>query len=350
MKFDELTGESGREKGHSAIDSIIDHELVASPQNYELWLHYQNNWTPGLNDEIRVAIGETGRLDEQQLEELYDRYFNSARLGTHVVQTGDKLTTELTAALQALNLAGTRTDAFNESLDNAAQALEAETLDGHKLIEIVSRLSQATHDMSKQNAELSKRLEESSNEISELRDHLQLIRTEALTDSLTGVANRKQFDNMLRYRIQESRNLQYPLTLAICDIDFFKSFNDNWGHQTGDQVIRFVAATLDRLVLKDHLVARYGGEEFVIIMPRITCHDAIPVLERMRRAVEVKKLKRKSTNESLGNVTISFGVTELKADDSSATIIRRADQNLYSAKRNGRNQVVADRPERTQAA
>ena len=350
MKVEDLSGQKGRESGHKAIDGIIDHKLSASPQNYELWLNYQMQSVPGLNEEINTTIAENGEFSEHHSELLYDKYFNSSKLGTHVVQTGAKLAAELTAALQLLNRAGDTTDAFSESLDDAANELKNDSIDSNRLLSIVSSLSKATQEMSSQNSELSKRLEESSSEINELRTHLQTIRTEALTDSLTGVANRKQFDNMLRYRIQEARNLDYPLTLTICDIDFFKKFNDTWGHQTGDQVIRFVAATLERLALKDHLVARYGGEEFAIIMPRVNTHEAVPVLERMRRAIEVKKLKRKSTGDSLGNVTMSFGAAELTEEDSCSSLIRRADERLYVAKRNGRNQVSADLNAATRAA
>ena len=349
MKFADLTGNKGRDTGHRAIDGAVEYELCVSPHNYEVMLHYQNNWTPDLTAEIDLLLDDNGKLDEQHSEALYEKYFNSGKFNTEVAETGAKLTTELSDAIEALSLAGSRTSAFSQRLDSAKDALSMEALDSRKLIEIVTSLSRATHRMSQQNEELSKRLEESATEINELRGHLQSIRTEALTDSLTGVANRKQFDNMLRFRIQESRNLKYPLSLAICDIDFFKNFNDTWGHQTGDQVIRFVASTLDRLALKDHLVARYGGEEFVIIMPRTSGQETIAVLERMRRAIEMKKLKRKSTNESLGSVTISFGVTELMNDDSSSSVIRRADEKLYEAKRNGRNQVISDFPTETAA-
>lgn len=350
MKIGELTGDKGRKTGHQAVDGVIDHELSASPQNYELWLHYQNDWTPGLRNEIESYISDTGHLDEQQTEVLYDKYFNSSRFSAHVAQTGAKLASELTAALQALNQAGHRTEEFSGHLDDAAEKLEQSSLSPDKILEIVSKLSSATQQMSEQNAELTKKLEESSSEISDLREHLQTIRTEALTDALAGVANRKQFDNMLRFRTHEARNLGYPLTLAICDIDHFKSFNDTWGHQTGDQVIRFVAATLERLALKDHLVARYGGEEFAIIMPRVTAEEACGILERMRKAIEVKKLKRKSTGDSLGNVTMSFGAAELNDEDSCSTLIRRSDEQLYAAKRAGRNQVSVELHKETRAA
>jgi diguanylate cyclase len=341
MEVEDLRGEKGRINGHQAIDGVIEQALSASPQNYELWLHYQHNWTPGLREAIESCITEKGCLTERDIEVLYDKYFTVSKLSNHVIHTGGKLAAELTVALQALRQAGTKTNAFSESLNDAAEALEDKLLDPAQLMELIASLSQATHEMSLENTELSRRLEASSSEVNELRGHLQSVRAEALTDSLTGVANRKQFDNTLRFRFQEARNLNYPLTLAMCDIDHFKNFNDTWGHQTGDQVIRFVASTLERLALKDHLVARYGGEEFAIIMPRITVEEAIPVLERIRKAVEAKHLKRKSTDEDLGNVTISFGVSGMELSDSCASLIERSDENLYVAKNSGRNRVVS---------
>lgn len=340
MNVMDLIGDTGRDNGKKAVDDIIEHKLAATPQNYELWLHYQHDWTPGLRADIERTLVDGGKLDQHTTETLYEKYFNSQRLNNEVFETGAKLAKELTAALKALRAAGHRTELFTENLDEAAEALEDDKLDSTQLMGLIKSLSAATKEMSRENEELSKRLEASSTEVDDLRKHLEVVRTESLTDALTGVANRKRFDETLRFRIEESQSLGYPISLALCDIDHFKSFNDTWGHQTGDQVIRFVASTLQRLALKDHLVARYGGEEFAVIMPRVSAIQALPVLERMRKAIEAKTLMRKSTNEALGNVTVSFGVADLQLDEKSEGLIMRTDELLYQSKRNGRNQVT----------
>jgi diguanylate cyclase len=196
--------------------------------------------------------------------------------------------------------------------------------------------------MSKQNSSLSHKLAQSSVEMEKLRTSLRQARAEALTDALTGIANRKLFDETLRLRKEEADNEKTELALLLCDIDHFKSFNDTWGHQTGDQVIRFVASALTKFALPDHLVARYGGEEFAVIMPRTSLKDAGRIADQIRTAIEAKRLVRRSTNETIGAVTISFGAALYAAGETVGTLISRADECLYMSKRNGRNRVTLE--------
>lgn len=350
MQIGELKGERGRKNGIRALNDVVDNNLLASPQNYELWLHYQQNWTPSLTREIDETLSSGIGLDESKTEELYDRHISNRKLDAAVIETGARLANELAAALRELKSAGHRTEAFAENLDIAANELDSGRLDSRQLMILIRTLSDATKSMSRENAELTKRLEASSSEVEDLRLHLQQARNESLTDTLTGLANRRLFDETLRMRMTESRNLDYPLCLAICDIDHFKHFNDTWGHQTGDQVIRFVGTILKSLTLKDQLVARYGGEEFVVIMPRLTLKESEVILQQMRHAVEMKQLKRKSTDENLGNVTISIGATMLQAGDTASSFVNRADEMLYSAKRGGRNRVATSADEHSAAA
>ncbi len=350
MQVGELKGEKGRENGIKALNDVIDNNLLATPQNYELWLHYKLNWTPSLTREIEDVLGAGASLDESKTEELYDRHISNRKLDSAVIETGARLANELAEALRALKAAGHRTEAFSDNLDIAAGELDSGRLDSRQVMNLIHSLSAATKVMSKENAELTRRLETSSSEVEDLRAHLQQARTESLTDMLTGVANRRLFEETLHMRVQEARNLDYPLTLAICDIDHFKKFNDTWGHQTGDQVIRFVATVLKAQSLNDQLVARYGGEEFAIIMPRLNIKEADVVLKHMRKSIEAKKLKRRSTEENLGNVTVSIGATQLLPSDSASELVQRADEMLYSAKHAGRNRVVTDLIEDSKAA
>ncbi len=340
MIFDKLSGETGRKTAHTAVDEIVDHHLAPSPRNYELWLHYLNDWTPGLRDEMTRELRETGALDETATELLYERYFSNAKFNNEVVQTGERLANELATALKTLNRADKQTRSFGDNLDKTVETLTSGDLQQTQIKELTLKLAEATRQMAQQNRELTAQLQNSSGEIEVLRTHLQDVRNEALTDSLTGIANRKQFDETIKFRVREATKLNYPLSLAVCDIDFFKSFNDTYGHQTGDQVIRFVATTLERLALKDFLVARYGGEEFAIIMPRVSIDMALPILERMRAAIEAKQLMRKSTNESMGNVTVSFGASQMIEGDGPTSLFSRADDLLYQSKHNGRNRIT----------
>jgi diguanylate cyclase len=177
------------------------------------------------------------------------------------------------------------------------------------------------------------------------------VRTESQTDPLTGLANRKLFDGALVKAIAEAKAHREPLSLLMADVDYFKLFNDKFGHQTGDQVLRLVAQSMKQNVKGQDVAARYGGEEFVIALPKTTLRSAITVAEQIRSAVMAKELMKRSNGERLGRITVSIGVAHLRGDDTAQSLIERADNCLYAAKRNGRNRVICETdPEATQSA
>jgi diguanylate cyclase len=128
----------------------------------------------------------------------------------------------------------------------------------------------------------------------------------------------------------------------MVDIDKFKAFNDRWGHQTGDHVLRLVSNCMSENVKGRDTAARYGGEEFVLILPQTALGDAVGLANKIRLAVEAKKLVKKSTGDVLGTITVSIGVAQLMATDTAATVAERADTCLYAAKNSGRNRVVSE--------
>jgi diguanylate cyclase len=163
-----------------------------------------------------------------------------------------------------------------------------------------------------------------------------------MTDPLTKLANRKFFDQSLAGAMADAMRRNESLSLLMCDVDHFKNFNDTYGHLTGDQVLRLVAQSVKQNVKGKDVAARYGGEEFVVALPNTTLQSAITVAEHVRRAVMTKELVKRSTGEKLGRVTISIGAAALHPDDTALTLIERADQCLYAAKRSGRNRVICE--------
>jgi two-component system, cell cycle response regulator len=175
-----------------------------------------------------------------------------------------------------------------------------------------------------------------------LRDNFQMSMELAITDPLTGLHNRRYMESHLATLVQDAASRGKPLSLLVCDIDYFKAINDNFGHDVGDDVLREFATRVRKSIRGIDLACRFGGEEFVVVMPETDMAVAAVVAERIRRRIAGEPfpiLKGSGTIE----VTISIGIAALaQADDSPETIVKRADQALYRAKRDGRNRVVAD--------
>ena len=141
------------------------------------------------------------------------------------------------------------------------------------------------------------------------------------------------------------------MSLIMTDIDHFKSFNDTWGHLTGDQVLRLVAMSMKQNVKGQDITARYDGEEFAVVLPNTVLRSAVTVGDHIRRAVMSKELMKRSTGQNLGRVTVSVGVATARNGDTVQSLISRADSCLYAAKRNGRNRVICETdPELASAA
>jgi diguanylate cyclase (GGDEF)-like protein len=165
---------------------------------------------------------------------------------------------------------------------------------------------------------------------------------ETQTDGLTGVANRRCFDDTFREIWAQALETGVPLSLIIMDIDHFKSFNDLYGHQGGDDCLRLVAAAGRREIRASDLFARYGGEEFAAILPGAPLDTAISIAERIRAAVFALNQRHDGQGET-ARVTVSLGAAVMQPTpkDDPRRLIERADANLYAAKRAGRNRVVA---------
>jgi two-component system cell cycle response regulator len=175
-----------------------------------------------------------------------------------------------------------------------------------------------------------------------LRDNVQLSLELAVTDSLTGLHNRRYMETHLSALVEQAAARGKPLSLLVLDIDYFKSINDTFGHDAGDDVLREFATRVRKSIRGIDLASRYGGEEFVVVMPETDTAVAAIVAERIRRRMAGEPFPIRHGSVAV-HVTISIGIASLsEADDTAARILKRADLALYRAKRDGRNRVVAD--------
>jgi diguanylate cyclase len=324
-----------------ALGQIKSLRQTAVPRNYEIWYVYATGHNSPLNKIINETLARNGKLTEADLEQIYETYLSHIKTTDRIDKVGARVIGEIDDVMNLITEALAMSARYDDSLCGATEKLEAaESRDQVKTV--VESLVKSAREMRDINKALEERLTLSKSEISNLQQSLEAIRAESLTDPLTGLGNRKYFDRSIDAAVQSALASGEPLSLLMFDIDHFKSFNDSYGHLTGDQVLRLVGMSLRQTIKGQDITARYGGEEFAVVLPNTALRQALTVADHIRRAVMAKELKKKSTGEILGRVTISVGVAMLKAGDDTDSLIERADACLYAAKRNGRNRVICE--------
>lgn len=215
---------------------------------------------------------------------------------------------------------------LNKSLDDMVSAVSENQSQGNdihaQLSEQLSTLVVRARELEEQGAKAEQRAAEQ--------------RQRALTDSLTRLPNREAYEEVAAREVQRWQRYQRPLSLAVCDIDLFKSVNDSHGHAAGDEVLRQVAGLLQKRLRGSDFLARFGGEEFVILLPETDQVEAAKVMDSVRELVELSDIR---FGKQRINVTISIGLSEFRGKDILQSAFTRADRALYQAKLSGRNRV-----------
>lgn len=325
---------------NAAFDLLKRSHIPPYPQFYELLYTYATGVNPSLNNRIN-AIFRNGDVPSADIAEKLFAEFLKSDMTDRMSSVSERMHARIEAVHEAIDSAMTTANAYSGSLQSASGDLERD-LTGEDMKLLATRLLSETRRMQETNRQLENKLEASREDIAALQRDLDDVRRESMLDPLTKIANRKSFDDGLDDAIREASTAGHPLSLMLVDIDHFKNFNDTYGHQTGDQVLRLVAMTLKSNIKGKDLAARYGGEEFVAILPWTDMKGALIVAENVRKAIQAKELLKRSTNEKLGRITASFGVASFRPTDNSASLIERADRALYAAKRAGRNRVLSE--------
>ena len=175
-----------------------------------------------------------------------------------------------------------------------------------------------------------------------IRNSLKEAEARSNTDALTGLANRRSLDEFLRSAQIAAMEKGRPLSVFLIDIDHFKKFNDTFGHQVGDQVLRLVAKVLQESVRNQDLAARYGGEELFAVLPGADLSACAEVAERIRLRIADARLTRRNTGQEISSVTVSIGVAQFRLAETAEALIERCDRALYQAKRSGRNRTITE--------
>jgi diguanylate cyclase len=337
-----------------ALAAMDGQRVPPTPPNFTVWYNYHTGRYPDLSRSLDVLV-QSGRAFTPDLnQQLHDQFFGHEREAHALRETGQQIETALATVLNILGDADQGVDRYGEALQALSGELAHASAAGD-VRKLVAGVLDETRRMQEQNRALHEQLKTSTGEIAQLREDLESVKREAMTDPLTGLANRKYFDIALQERMRQSFGSGAPVCLLMLDIDHFKRFNDSYGHQLGDQVLKLVARTLTDTVKGRDLPARYGGEEFALILPETALRDAVTLADKIRIAVASRRIVKKSTGEELGTITMSIGAAEYIFGEAGSEWIQRADMALYAAKHGGRNRVVADgmpaaRPDRVASA
>lgn len=319
-----------------ALAEMQRHRTPVNPINYTIWYNYVAGRNQALTEDINAIIADGADFSAAKLTRLYRKHFVQDE------ETLKSMREELRAividALSHLTTAGTDFTRYGTVLRHFADIL-GHADDTAQLSAEVGTVLTETNRTERSRHMLEDQLHAITSQVEKLNRELEQIREEALTDALTRIANRKAFDTRLENAVDQARELDASMCVLLADIDEFKAFNDRHGHLLGDKVLRFVAGRMSSCLKGKDFPARFGGEEFAIVLPDTPLSGAMVVAEQIRQAVSSGMLKTRESGESLGTVTISLGVAQLRASDTPRDLLRRADAALYSAKQRGRNRV-----------
>jgi diguanylate cyclase len=324
-----------------ALGQIRALRLPAEPRNYEFFFHYAGARNAAFNRAVNERLTAKKALSDADISELHQKFLAGGQAGDQVETLGAQVVGEIDQVMAMIDTAVGSASDYSATLADATQQIGHAT-DREALRVIVESLVGTTKDVERANHALEARLNASRQEIRQLHEKLETVRNESLTDPLTTLSNRKYFDQALERMMSDAAKKGEPLSLMMVDIDHFKAFNDNFGHLTGDQVLRLVALCVKENVKGLDIAARYGGEEFAVILPNTALRQALTVGEHIRRAVMMKELMKRSTGECLGRVSISAGIALHRKGETVQSFLGRADTCLYAAKRTGRNKVVCE--------
>jgi diguanylate cyclase len=318
------------------IKLLAKHNIPVSPIYYQVGYDIVSE----RNNQLKEALDRLLESQDQQISEQ-----NFLTLFQQFLAPDDQAVEAQRQQLQ--QMIDTLQSGFSHSKGEMSEYLESLNSFSDVLSEVsepdeigmeVQKVRQNTQKMEQSQRQLGSNMAEMLEEIDSLRLELDRAREESLTDALTNLANRKAFDQRLNELIDDSED-NPAFSVIIADIDFFKKFNDTYGHLVGDKVLKYVGRILKSGVKGKDLAARFGGEEFTLLLPNTDINGAKAVAEQLRVAIADQNLIDKSVNEDYGKVTVSLGVGQYRPGETNQDLLERADKALYVAKENGRNRV-----------
>jgi diguanylate cyclase len=322
------------------ILTTTEKSIPLTPENYHVWFEYFLGSNKELTDAIDALISAKEYFSQEINDNLYTDYLvsNKKDILKEVHKKTHKIFQNIfQASLSTNDLASDYIDKMEEYSNKLN-----DTNDLDEIQHLITDILKDTNDMAGSSRQLSQQLEEATSQIHSLSKKLEITEREAFLDGLTGLNNRRAFDKNINELCEKFDKNQGFFSVALLDVDYFKKFNDRYGHQVGDEVLRIFGEQLKENLKGKDFPSRYGGEEFAALLPNTKLNNAIIVAEQIRENISNKELKIKETGQKLESITISVGVSEICHGDTPISVIERADAALYLAKDSGRNNVKSE--------
>jgi len=337
--FDEVDFDYATTIADRANRLMSQNGVPPTPDNFSVWFYYAMGGSLSLKKTIDVLIANKRKFDSVINRDLYVTYVNP-----HSSTSGD-FPEQLRGVIAGAQdfLASAISDNRTQMASLGEVSSECQTAaDPRPIIEkLVKELSNAML----RSAALEANFLQTTKDLDQIKDSLKQAEQHSNTDALTGLANRRSLEAFLRAAQITAMEAGTPLSVLMIDIDHFKTFNDGYGHQVGDQVLRLVARVLQENVRQCDLAARYGGEELMAVLPGTSLDACTEAAERIRYRIGEARLTRRTTGEEITSVTVSIGVAQFRMAESAEGLIERCDRALYQAKRAGRNRTVKESAE-----
>ncbi|MEM9009948.1 MAG: GGDEF domain-containing protein [Pseudomonadota bacterium] len=332
------TFDATRRTAEEALELAIAHQTAPDPQTFEVWYTYAEQSNEMLTSCIDAALRSDGGLSDLSLKEIYDELLSPRAMHDDLADISDNLGQELSNVVDLVQGGVTTSGAFAETLKVSIRALSAAP-SREDLRSVAGTLFKANQAQLSSSNALQADLKRAQDQVRGMEKELADLRMSAFTDHLTGLANRRRLEEVMQDAIERARHTQQPLAFALADVDRFKTVNDVWGHAVGDNILRGFARVMMRNVKGQDTAARFGGEEFALLLPKTAARGAEFVCNTIRRAFGDIDWVTQRSGEKIGRITVSIGATQLRDDDTAESLIARADELLYAAKKAGRNQV-----------
>ena len=321
-----------------AIPLMNQYGISLTPENYTVWYEYVAGKNLLLNEEIDKQLKSINSFSDKDTQEIYNRFLSPGTEETKLAE----LRLELRRLMeQLLGFTSNGANAAAESTELLSDALSKlhPDMPREQIKIVVQDVINETRQVMSSEKILAQRLNSATIELEEFKNNFDDLKKQSKTDRLTSLDNRYSFDEEILKITKEAEHTEEPVSLIFCDLDSFKQLNEKHGNLVGDQVLKMVAATLKSSVKgRDH-VSRYGGEAFTVTLVNTSLDNARKVAESLRDEIASKRIQRKDTKESLGQITMSFGIASYFPSEGVESFLQRADRALYQSKRNGRNTV-----------